>query len=176
MQPTSRSRSFSSRQLPLNPANDLGGPKLLCSCAPRPPEPVSRRQTHYRSWQNLGSPSPRNVASAASRHAGCQDIAGSRLCARVNRNYILNLRLGEIVPPLPNLRSLSDGDFNLRIAARRNPVQGRNNPVNVAAQDGPLGVSKNDDGDFPARQVLLIPYVFVGCHKYFEGRGLGGIK
>ena len=72
--------------------------------------------------------------------------------------------------------ALSDGDFDLDIAPRLSPIQGNNNPINVIAQYRPLGVSKNDDGDFPARQVLLVPHVFVGRHKYFEGRGLGSVK
>ena len=78
--------------------------------------------------------------------------------------------------PLPNMELLSERDFHFGIAAWRGRVQSSNNPVNVAAQDGPLGVSKDDDGNFPGRQVLLMPHVFVGSHKYFEGRGLGGIE
>jgi hypothetical protein len=77
---------------------------------------------------------------------------------------------------LPNMRLLSERDFHLGIASWRGPVQSSNNPVNVSAQDGPLGVSKDDDGNFPGGQVLLMPYVFVGRHKYCEGRGLGGIE
>ena len=67
--------------------------------------------------------------------------------------------------------ALSDGDFDLDIAPRLSPIQGNNNPINVITQYRPLGVSKDDDGDFPARQVLLVPHVFVSRHKYFEGRG-----
>jgi hypothetical protein len=72
--------------------------------------------------------------------------------------------------------ALSDWDFDLDIAARLGPVQGTNNPINVMAQYRPLGVSEDDDRDFPARQVLLVPHVFVGRHKYCEGRGLGCVK
>src|SRR6267378_3051398 len=45
--------------------------------------------------------------------------------------------------------ALSDGDFDLDIAPRLSPIQGNNNPINVIAQYRPLGVSKNDDVDFP---------------------------
>jgi hypothetical protein len=72
--------------------------------------------------------------------------------------------------------ALSDGDFDLGIAARLSPVQGNNNLINVITQYRPLGVCEDDDGDFPARQVLLVPHVFVSRHKYFEGRGLGRVK
>ena len=44
--------------------------------------------------------------------------------------------------PLPNMQLLSERDFHLGIAAWRGRVQSSNNPVNVAAQDRPLGVSR----------------------------------
>ena len=49
------------------PPEMSAGPKLLYSCAAparRPCGPLpDDRQTHYRCWQNVGSPSPPNVAS-----------------------------------------------------------------------------------------------------------------
>src|SRR5262249_20687438 len=50
-------------------AEDL---ELSCSCTALPRvglnlPPENGRQTHYRSWQNLGSPSPPNVASDTKR-------------------------------------------------------------------------------------------------------------
>ncbi len=74
------------------------------------------------------------------------------------------------------MQLLPQGDFHLGIAAWRRRVQSSNNPVNVAAQYGPLGVSKDDDGNFPRGQVLLMPHVFVGGQKYFEGRRLSSIE
>src|SRR5262249_7160407 len=60
-------------------AEDL---ELSCSCTALPPvglnwPPENGRQTHYRSWQNLGSPSPPNVASDTKRryralHRACR--------------------------------------------------------------------------------------------------------
>jgi hypothetical protein len=78
--------------------------------------------------------------------------------------------------PLPSMQLLSERNFHLGIATWRGRVESSNNTVDVAAQDGPLGVSKDDYGNFPGGQVLLMPHVFVGSHKYFEGRGLGGIE
>jgi len=46
--------------------------------------------------------------------------------------------------------ALSDWDFDLDIAAWLGPIQGNNNPINVMAQHRPLGISEDDDGDFPA--------------------------
>lgn len=52
--------------------------------------------------------------------------------------------------------------IHLGIAARCCGAHGGNDPFNVSAQGWPLLVSENDKSDFPARQVLLIPDVFVG--------------
>jgi hypothetical protein len=73
-------------------------------------------------------------------------------------------------------RRLSGGDFDLEIATRCRLAEGSNNSVHVSAQDGPLRVPKNDNRYFPTDQILLMPDIFIGCYKYFETFGLGGIK
>jgi hypothetical protein len=66
-------------------------------------------------------------------------------------------------------------DFDLGVAARCSAQRG-NNSIDVAAQDRPLGISKDNDTDLAHRQVLLKSYVLVGCYKDFETRSLCGIK
>jgi hypothetical protein len=78
--------------------------------------------------------------------------------------------------PLPGIQSLSNRDFNLGIAAWRGRVQSSDNPINVTAQDGPLGVAKDDDGNFPGGQVLLMPHILVGRHEHLEASGFGCIE
>jgi hypothetical protein len=46
-------------------------------------------------------------------------------------------------------------DFHFRIAARRGRIDGGHNPFNVTAQNGPLLIAKQDDGNFAACQVLV---------------------
>ena len=68
---------------------------------------------------------------------------------------------------------LLERDFNLGIAAGRCCIDGSNYPFNVSAQCRPLLISENDKGDFAARQVLLIPDVFVSRQQNLKARGLG---
>ena len=71
---------------------------------------------------------------------------------------------------------LPERDVHFGVAARSGRVHRSNDPFNVLAQDRPLRISENDDGNFPAHQILLIPDVFVGGHKQSEAGRLGGIE
>ena len=39
-----------------------------------------------------------------------------------------------------------------------------------------MGVSKHNNRDFPARQVLLMPQVLIGSHNEFEASGFSRIE
>jgi len=62
---------------------------------------------------------------------------------------------------LPSLKVGIEWDFNFGVAARNRRIDSRDNSVHMTAQDGPLGISKKDESDFSARQILLIPDVLV---------------
>jgi len=115
--------------------------------------------------RNAAQSTPPPSNHYAANDAALQHISAEAVPAAKQRAQRppLAARLAALLSRL-KLRSSCDGDFDLAIAARRRSVEGNKNPVNVAAQDRPLSVSKNDDGDVPAR------------HKHFESRGLGGVK
>ncbi len=69
-----------------------------------------------------------------------------------------------------------EGNFDFGIAARNGRIHGGNYPLNIAAQNRPLSVSKRNDSNLPARQVLLIPDVLVCRDKHLEPRGFGGFE
>jgi hypothetical protein len=55
-------------------------------------------------------------------------------------------------------------------------IDSGHNSSKVAAQNGPLGIAKNNDSDFPSRQVLPIAKVFVRSQQQFKTSGLGCIE
>jgi len=56
----------------------------------------------------------------------------------------------------------ADWNFDLSKATRYTAQRANNSP-DVATQHRPLGIPKDDDGDLAQGQVLLKPYVLVGC-------------
>jgi hypothetical protein len=64
-------------------------------------------------------------------------------------------------------------DVNLDITARCGGVHSGNNFFNIPAQDGPLLIAEHDKSNFPARQDLLIPHIFIGRQQKFEACGFG---
>src|ERR1700733_460886 len=77
---------------------------------------------------------------------------------------------------LDTLGALLERDVHLGIAARCGCIDSGHNSFNVAAQNGPLSIAKNNDSDFPSRQVLLIAKVLVRSQQQFKTCGLGGIE
>jgi hypothetical protein len=69
----------------------------------------------------------------------------------------------------------AEWNFDLSVATRRTAQRG-NNSIDVATQYRPLGISKDNNGYLAQGQVLLKPYVLVGCYEYLETCGLCGIK
>src|ERR1700677_3874070 len=84
-------------------------------------------------------------------------------------------RLQVLTAGLFLLVTLLERDVHLGIAARRGSLDSGHNSFDVAAQNGPLGIAKNNDGDFPSRQVLLIAKV-VRSQQQFKTPGFGGIE
>lgn len=65
---------------------------------------------------------------------------------------------------------------HFRIAAGARGVQGRDNQVDVVAQNGPLRMAKNNNRDLAAFQVLLVAHVRVRRDEYLESSSLGGCQ
>src|ERR1035437_9725321 len=78
------------------------------------------------------------------------------------------------VGPAPKIRRgrLPERNVHFGVAARCGRVEGGNYLFHVSAQGRPLLVSENDKSDFSARQVLLVPDVFVGRQQKVKARGL----
>jgi hypothetical protein len=67
-------------------------------------------------------------------------------------------------------------DFDLSETAWRrcgNRCANRRQPV---PDQTPSAIAKNDDGDRPTRQVLLVPEVPVRRHEHVEPGGFGGVE
>jgi len=92
--------------------------------------------------------------------------------ARTGHNTFLTAGLFLLDTP----GALLGRDVHLGIAARRGSIDSGHNSFSVAAQNRPLGIAKNDDGDFPSRQVLLIAKVFVRSQQQFKTCSLGCIE
>lgn len=71
------------------------------------------------------------------------------------------------------MRYSLEWDFDFRVAPRRGLVYGQGNAVEVESHDPPGRVSKYDNRDLAAGQILLIPNSFVGCEQEFEAVRLG---
>ena len=69
-------------------------------------------------------------------------------------------------------RGLIERNFYLGVAAGCCGVHSLDNPRHVATQRRPLLVADHDEGDFSARQILLITNVFVGRQQKLEPCGL----
>jgi hypothetical protein len=68
---------------------------------------------------------------------------------------------------------LPERDVHFGAGARGGRVHRSNDLFNLSAQGRPLLVSENHKSDFTARQVLLVPNVFVGRQQNLKACGLG---
>ena len=91
------------------------------------------------------------------RHGAALELSRARQMARTGHNTFLTAGLFLLDTP----GALMGRDVHLGIAARRGSIDSGHNSFSVAAQNRPLGIAKNDDSDFPSRQVLLIAKVLV---------------
>jgi hypothetical protein len=67
---------------------------------------------------------------------------------------------------------LLERNFYLGKAAGCRHVDGRNNSINVAAQNWPLLIADYNKRNLSARQILLVTHVFVGRQQKLEARRL----
>ena len=63
---------------------------------------------------------------------------------------------------------LFEGNIHFGIAARRGGIHRRDHTVNITVNNGPVGITKNDDSDPSVFEVLLVLHVFIGGEQQIK--------
>ena len=71
------------------------------------------------------------------------------------------------------VRTLLERDFYFRITTRRTGIYRRGYSVEMQPDKRPLLIAENNQRNFPARKILLVPDVLVGAEKHVVSSLLG---